>query len=531
MARPRVDPHRLKELIRLRRLGASGREVVRLLRMSPKTERRYRTLLAEAGILAGDPRDLPTLAAIRSAVDSALPVARGTPSSVEPWRPRVEVLRAKGLSAQAVFDRIRLDSEPGKGRYRGSYSAVKRFVRRLGGEQGRSSTDVALVIPTHPGAEAQVDFGYAGNLYDPARGVLRRAWVFVLLCTHSRHFFARVVFDQRAETWLRLHEEAFRSLGGVPATLVPDNTRRAVLRAAFGIDGETELERSYRELAEHYGFKIDPAPPGQPRKRGKVEATVKYLRNNPLKGRDGESIDDVQAALDLWNREVASVRVHGTTGLRPREVFEREERPALKPLPTAPWVPATWKQAKVHPDGHVTVRGRLFSAPWQLVHERLWVRACGPKVLMYRGERLVAAHVDRGARRTTLEEHLPEERAHLRQRSQAFWEQRARQIGSETTALVRAVFDHDEVLSHLRQVQAIVKHLEQFPAARAEVASARVRESSDLTYAAIKRTLAEGLDLVQSQATTSAPAAAPVCCGCGTLLRAAPSAALQPEGS
>ncbi|MGE3361696.1 MAG: IS21 family transposase [Acidimicrobiia bacterium] len=543
MARPRVETHRLRELVRLRRLGASGREVVRLLRLSPKTERRYRAVLGDAGLLEGSAHDLPTLAEVRAAVEAGMPRVAPTPSTVEPWRERVEELLDKGLSARAVYDRIRLDERGGRRRYRGSYSAVKRFVRRLRRERGAQPEDVAVPIPTRPGEAAQIDFGYAGRLYDPARGVVRRAWVFVLLCVHSRVFFARLVFDQTTETWLDLHEQAFRALGGVPAILIPDNTTRAVLRAAFGIDGPTELERSYRELGERYGFKVDPAPPGDPRKRGKVEATVRYLRGNPLKSRDGDPIDEVQADLDLWNREVASVRVHGTTGRRPSDVFEQEERAALLPLPTDPAERAVWKHAKVHPDSHVTCRGRLFSVPWQLIHERVWVRACAARIEVFQRDRSVAVHLDRGRWRTTLEEHLPQDRSLLRHRSRAFWESRARRIGPETLGLVQAAFDQDPVLSHLRQVQAIVKHLEQFPRVRAELASQRARASGDFSYGGIKRTLAEGLDLTQSGAHAEVRGPVeqpPTCHACGAHqpdpLRAhtaepSPHAALRPTGS
>lgn len=495
MARARVDTHCLKELIRLRRLGASGREVVRLLRMSPKTERSYRVLLDEAGLLNGHPQELPGMDEIRTAVRAARPRPAPTPSSVEPWRGQVEALLAKKLTARAVFDRIRLDRKDGSPRFRGGYSAVKRFVRRLHLERGVCPEDVAVPLDGAPAREAQVDFGYAGRLYDPATGTVRRAWVFCMLLCHSRLLFAHLVFDQSTETWLDLHEQALRFFGGVVETVVPDNCRRAVLRAAFGLDGPSDLERSYRELAAGYGFKIDPAPPGAPRKRGKVEATIKYLRNNPLKGRDGEPIDEVQAALDQWNREVASVRVHGTTGRRPIDVFEAEERPALRPLPSVAGERAVWKRARVHPDAHVTCRGRLFSVPWHLLHQPVWIRACGRRVEVFHDDQAVAVHQDRGAWRTTLEEHLPKDRALLRHRSRAFWEVRARRIGPETFALAQAVFDQDPVLSQLRQVQAIVRHLEQFPQIRAEHASRWARETGDLSYGAIKRTLVEGLDL------------------------------------
>jgi len=522
VARPRVEATRLRELVRLRREGVSGREIARLLRMSPKTERRYRGWLAEAGLLEGAPKALPSALEIRAAVLRLFPIAAPQPSTVDPWGGQVRALFAKGLGARAVYDRLRLEPPEGLPRYQGSYSAVRRYVRRLKREAGTEPGDVAITIPTTPGEEAQVDFGYAGRLYDPSTGTTRRAWVFVMVLCHSRHFFARLVFDQRTETWLSLHEQAFLFFGGVVGTVVPDNTKRAVLRAAFGLNGETELERSYRELARAWGFRIDPAPPGAPRKRGKVEATVKYLRNNPLKGRDGEPLPEVQRALDQWIVEVASVRVHGTTRRRPLEVFTQEEAGVLRPLPRPKPPRVVWKHAKVHPDSHVTCRGRLFSVPWQLIHEHVWVRACGQEVRVHHRDKCVARHVDQGQRRTTVDEHLPADRRDLRRRGREFWERRAAKVGQNTRALVVAVFDQDDVLSYLRTVQAIVKHLEQFPQGRAEAASLRAVQKGDLTYRAVKTTLSEGLDLLgDSPAMSPANAPSPppdsvvACASCG----------------
>lgn len=136
---------------------------------------------------------------------------------------------------------------------------------------------------TAAGEIAQVDFGYVGQLWDPSSGQLRKAWVFVVVLAHSHHQFARLVFDQRTETWISLHEQAFQAFGGVPHTMVPDNLKAAVIQAAFGAgDPSCALNRSYRELAQHYGFKVDPAPPAAPQKKGKVESAVKYVKNNAL---------------------------------------------------------------------------------------------------------------------------------------------------------------------------------------------------------------------------------------------------------
>lgn len=81
---------------------------------------------------------------------------------------------------------------------------------------------------------------------------MRKAWVFVLVLAHSRRMVVRIVFDQRVETWLRLHIEAFEELRGVPEVVVPDNLKAAVVKAGFGVGGATALNRSYRELARHY---------------------------------------------------------------------------------------------------------------------------------------------------------------------------------------------------------------------------------------------------------------------------------------
>jgi len=133
--------------------------------------------------------------------------------------------------------------------------------------------------------------------------------------------------------------------------------------------------------------------------------------------------------------------------------------------------------------------------PWTLVSAQVWLRATEAQVELFHDDLLVATHARRGPRRATLEEHLPPDRRDLRHRGRAFWVERAKRIGPETTMLVHEVFDLDDVLSHLRRVQAIVKHLERFPRHRAEATSRHLRQTGNLTYFAAKDALARGLDL------------------------------------
>lgn len=500
MSTPMIDMDRVRELVRLHRLRCSTREIARLLRMGPNTQRRYCAALARAGLIDGPVANLPDHEALRAAVLAELPplVLPQQQSSLAGWRPRVEALLDRGLTPRAIFDRLRLDGADDGTPFTGSYSAVKRLCRRVARDRGPVADDVVITVEARPGESAQVDFGYVGKLYDPERGVLRRTWIFVLVLSFSRLMFVRLVFDQSIETWLRLHVEAFAELGGVVETVVPDRLTRAVTRAAFGVGGAGELNRSYRELARHYGFKIDPCPPRAPRKKGKVEAAVKYALGNGLAARTGTAFDEAQAALARWNREIASTRVHGTTKRRPIDMFERDERPALRPLPRTPYELAVWKRARVHPDSHVCFRGRLYSVPWRLIDREVWVRGTPTTVTIFNDDELVATHDARGPRRSTIDGHLPEGRRDLRHRGREFWERRAAQIGSETLVLVRAVFDSDDVLSQLRSVQAIVRLLERHPRERAEAASRRALRLGDLSYRGMKRTLAYALDRAEA---------------------------------
>ena len=93
--------------------------------------------------------------------------------------------------------------------FKGTLSAAKRLCATVSKAKPVSPDDVVIPVETAPGEVAQVDFGYVGKIYDPAAGRERKAWVFVFVLGFSRHMFARIVFDQKIETWLRVHVEAF----------------------------------------------------------------------------------------------------------------------------------------------------------------------------------------------------------------------------------------------------------------------------------------------------------------------------------
>lgn len=494
MSNQRVEMDKLEELVRLHRKGVGCREVARLLQMSPNTERQYRKALDEAGLLEGNPNELPSLEQLKTAV-LAYVGFRSAPqqnSSVFKWSEEIEKMTKKGAGPKSIYDYLCLERED----FDGSLWAVQRFCRGLQKTKGVNAEDVSIPVESNPGEIAQVDFGYVGKLYDPVQGVMRKAWVFVMVLAYSRHMFCRVVFDQKTETWLCLHEQAFKYFGGVVETVVPDNLKAAVIRAAFAVDDATQLNRSYRELAKYYDIKIDPTPIYSPEKKGKVEAGVKYVKNNFFKPREFADINDANERLTVWVQQIAGLRIHGSTGQKPLPIFNEIESPSLRPLPLQPFEPIVWKEAMVHRDSRILFQGHLYPVPWRFIGKKVWLRTTRLSVEIYSDDVRIAAH-QRGVKvpKEIYDTYLPEGRVDLRHRSKDYWLNRADAMGEEVGAYIREVFELDDVLSMLRRVQSMVTMLEQHPINRAEAACRRATFFASYEYRSLKNILQQGLDM------------------------------------
>ena len=318
----------------------------------------------------------------------------------------------------------------------------------------------------------------------------------MVLC-HSRLAFGRVVFDQSLETWLDLHRQAFAFFGGVPKVLVPDNLKAGVLKAAFKAEELSTLNRSYRDLARHYGCRIDPTPAYQPQKKGKVEAGVKYHKRAFFKIRAGElgDIDEANEQYARWLANTANQRVHGTTREVPAVAFEEREKDALLGLPDEAYVPVRWHRAKVQDTCHVTFEGRMYSVPWPLVGREAWLKARGNALTIYVDDERQADHrLDGPGAWSTQPAHLPEHRRDLAQRDPEHWFARARAIGPEVEAYIAEVMRADDVLLPLRRVQSIVRTLESVSPKRARAAAARAARFGAYRPDAVRRILAKRLE-------------------------------------
>jgi transposase len=394
----------LRELLRYLQTTSNVSAIQRATGLHWRTIRRYRDWAATQGLLD---RPLPPVEVLHQlmATTLELPPPPQTVSSVEPYRELVTTLHAQGVASTAIWQRLR---ERG---YTGSLSSLYRFVHRLEPHQPPAT----VRVEREPGSEAQVDFGYAGHMVDPLTGALRKTWALVMLLAYSRHQYVEFVFDQSLPPWIQLHAHALTFFGGVPHRVVLDNLKAGIVQACFD---DPQIQSTYRECAEHYGFLLAPCRPRTPEHKGKVEqGGVHYVRRNFLGGRTPTLITQANGDVRRWCLTTAGQRVHGTTKDAPRGRRQAVGRAQLKPLPSMPYDLALWKQVKLHRDCYVVFEQAFYSAPFRLVGQRLWVRGGSREVRLYtRHYELVATHprAPRPGVRVTHPDHLPRRRSPAR---------------------------------------------------------------------------------------------------------------------
>lgn len=475
----------IQEIIRQIQAGETNRKIGRRLHMSKTTVGRYRALLEEKQMLSEN--YIPTEEVMKDLIMERKKETTGPVSSVEPYRETVTKLLEAQVSMTVILQRLRELHG-----YKGGYSSVVRFVRTLEKRQ----PEVFVRMEVAPGSQAQVDFGYAGRIWDPILKRLRKTWAFVMVLSHSRHQFARFVFEQTVSTWLALHRQAFEYFDGVAAEVVLDNLKSAILRASVY---DPLVQRSYRECALHYGFLISPCRPNTPEHKGKVEAGgVRYVKKNFLAGRTFRDIDDANEQLMHWCLETAGKRIHGTTRQVPMEVFLMREKQALLPLPADPYQLAIWKECTLHPDGYVVFEQSYYTAPYHLVGKKLSVRATEDIVQIFHEHQLMRTHtrVTRKGERKTHPDDVPPEKMAFFLNTPVYCRQQAQKIGPGTYEAVTRLLD-DRPLNHLRAVQGILRLKKTFGTQRLEAACNRALKYNALSYGSIHRILVHNYDTDQ----------------------------------
>jgi transposase len=206
---------------------------------------------------------------------------------------------------------------------------------------------------------------------------------------------------------------------------------------------EPAVNRTYAEMAHHYGTAVVPARPRRPKDKSKVEVGVQVATRwviAKLRNRRFFSLAELNAAI----RELVTQlndRVTRHLGASRRALFEEIERPALKKLPVGPYVYAQWKECRVGLDYHIEVERHYYSVPHTLLREKVWARITARTIeVFHRGNR-VAAHMRSSSdrRHTTVREHMPSSHRRYADWTPERIRRQAGEIGRNTAALIETI--------------------------------------------------------------------------------------------
>jgi transposase len=391
MARRTFDVIDVTEILVHWHAGRSLNEMSQSLGVDRKTIRKYVAPAAAAGIVPGGPakaeREWADLVREWFPELSDARLRQVTWPAIAVHHDYITAQLKAGVRMSTIHQRLR--DEHGLS---ASVASFRRYVAaNLPEEARRSQVTVWNPYQAEAGEQAQIDYGQLGRWLDPVTGKLRTVWAFVMVLACSRHMFVRPVLKMDQRAWTECHVEAFAFFGGVPARLVPDNLKTGVDKPDLY---DPKLNRSYAELAAHYGCLIDPARALKPRDKPQVERPMPYVRDSLWRGREFASLEAMQAEAARWSLEVAGQRAcRPLEGAAPAAVFEAVEKDALRPLPAAaPFVLATWATAKIGPDIHAQVDKVLYSVPWRHIGKTADVRITGSMVQFFIGGDLVKSH-------------------------------------------------------------------------------------------------------------------------------------------
>jgi transposase len=500
MVRPRTAMRKIKEVLRLSWDGGlSPRQVETSLGVSRGTVRRYLDRAEQAGLSWPLPEGMDETGLERALFPPLPAPSVPRPSPDFAWVHRE--LRRKGVTLQLLWMEYKEVSPEGY-----QYSQFCLLYQQWAGR-------VDLVLRGHHRAGEKLFVDFAGHTIPiyPPDAPSWQAELFVAVLGASNYTYAEAIASQQLGAWLEVHVAAFEFFDAVPALVVPDNLRAGVTKADRY---EPLLNRSYEELATHYGTAILPARAYKPRDKAKVEAGVLIAERwllASLRNVRFTSLTEANAAISeklTWLNNRPFAKLEGTR----RVLFEQLDRPAMRPLPATRYEFATWKIAKVNIDYHIERDRHYYSVPYQLVGQRVDVRLTEHTVEVFvRGQR-VASHRrshERG-RYSTDPAHMPaSHRAHLAWTPSRLirWAER---IGPATGELVTLILDsrpHPE--QGYRSCLGILRLSRRYGDDRLEAACRRAVVIGARSYRSVDSILAHGLDRAPLPGSGPTPAQGP----------------------
>lgn len=323
------------------------------------------------------------------------PAKRRAPSMLEPFKPYL----VERLTEYPELTATRLLMEIKDRGYAGGLAVLRRFVRKIRVARSRKAY---LRIETEPAEQAQVDWGSFGQMRIGSAS--RPLSCFAMVLSYSRAIYVDFALDMRMDTFLRMHERAFESFGGVPKKCLYDNLKSVVVHHVGSL---VQFNPTFLQYAGHNLFEPAAAPVRYPQAKGRVESAIKYVRHSFFYGRTYRDLTDLREQARRWCLETANQRIHATTRERPAERLLLEQ-PRLHRLPEHRFDTDLLVPAVVSKEARVVLDTNSYSVPPQHVGKSVFIRADDTTIRVLDEVSVIAEHPRCWERRRAIErpEHL-----------------------------------------------------------------------------------------------------------------------------
>jgi transposase len=494
----RLPMRKIIDVLRLHAEGLSKRKIAASLSIGATSAGECVRRATRAGLSWPLPENLDEDALERLLYPP--PTAAAADTRPQPdWAAVHRELRRPGVTLQLLWEEYRSTYPEGYG-----YSRYCDFFRAW---EGRLSPTMRQL---HAAGE-RMFVDYAGKtleVIDGTTGEVRVCQLFVAALGASSYTYAEATFTQSLVDWIGSHVRAFSFFTGVASLTVSDNLKSGVTKACFY---EPAVNRTYADMAAHYGTAIVPARPKKPRDKAKVEVGVQVATRwitAKLRNRRFFSLTELNSAILELVMHLNN-RVTRHLGASRRLLFDEIERAALKRLPVEPYVYAEWKEVRVGIDYHIEVDRHYYSVPFRLLREVVWARFTARTVEAFHRGKRVAVHMRSSAPRkhTTVREHMPSSHQRYADWTPERIKRQAAEIGRNTAALVEIIMrerTHPE--QGFRACMGITKLVKSYSSERVEAACERALQIGARSFTSVKSILKNNLETKRPKAATDVSA-------------------------
>ena len=339
-----------------RKKGLSYTEIARKHHIDPRTAKKY----AES-----DSKPVYTLTAPK-------------PSKLDPYKHLIDMwLEEAPYSAVRIHEKLMEQGCDCK------YTIVRQYVATRKADLNEKAT---VRFETMPGLQGQVDWGFFENYKVLENGKSKKLYCFLMVLGYSRMRYIEFVTDMSTTTLIKCHINAFRYFDGYPEEILYDNMKQVVVKRMMK-QSESELNKQFEDFAGFYGFKPILCRPYRGQTKGKVERTVRYVRENFMVGIRYSSLADLNSQAHAWCNKI-NAKIHGTTNERPIDRLPEEN---LLPL-RREYIVDKINLRRVEKDCLISYAGNKYSVPAEYVGRDVTVIVLDHMLAAYFEGKQIALH-------------------------------------------------------------------------------------------------------------------------------------------